>query len=184
MEEENKQSVIDEYHRQIEMLLKQPGITADRILSYAKIRISANERLTFLASGVLTLTFSGAMTLYGRPGFHLSPGALRPLLWAWKLLIFAIICCIVANSREGRAASIHDTDLQRAEGWGRLVVLKVVGAKLMPDAARDIESAPKLTRTGEIHEQIAGVFGWAARLSTVVAFVLLYLFVRSLITQL
>jgi hypothetical protein len=183
MADPEQQPVIDEYHRQLEMLIKTAGSTPDRILSFAKLRIEANDRLILLASGILTLTVSGAVSLASRDTFHPDWITLRPLFGAWKLLILAIICCIIANYREQWAASMYDSDLLAAELWTRRIILAIVGKKLHPQAPREMPANNYVAGTGAKQEKIAWFLGWAARVSTVVALILLYQFAKSLLLR-
>jgi len=182
MENSEKQPVIDEYHRQLENLIKQAGLTAERILSYAKLRIEANERLVLLASGILALTFSGALTLGSRPSFHFDQATLQSLFGAWKLLILSIVCCILANSREQHAASLLDSELLATEFQARLAILDLTGKKLNPSHSMPIQTYKK-SKQAQIQEQIARLCGWAARLSVVFALVLLYVFVKRALIE-
>jgi len=176
--ENEKPELTSEHYHQIEEIFKHGGSTADRILSYAKLRIDANDRLLLLSSGMLTLTFSGMVTLASRPNLHLGQDATRPLLWAWKFLILSVICCLLANSREGQAASIHDSDLLAFELWGRNLLLFLSLNKLGANPQLPIPKQPTGTENGRIQEAVGGWFGLIARLAVVVAFICLYRFAK------
>jgi len=183
MDKPDEQPVIDEYHRQLELLMRHGSGTAARILSYAKLRIAANERLILLASGTLTITFSGAVALGPRMAFHSDEAILRPLLGAWRLLIFAIFCCIIANSREQYAASDYDSVLLATELQGRLAILKILAKKLGREHPVSQQTVLK-KNSGAVHEKIALFLGWTARVATLIAFVLLYIFAKTVLMRL
>jgi len=142
-------------------------------------------RLMLLGGGTITLTFTaiGAIESKLPAGHHLTH--LRELFWAWSLLIVSMTCCIgsqkflLAAGSEFMVNYLGKILLMRVSHVAQAATEFGHVSTLDKDASPVVQKMKKSEKTNAFRGRLGGIALIVAEGATVVAFVLLLLFMQA-----
>jgi hypothetical protein len=185
----NEVSAIDEHDERLIRMMEQAHASSLLHFEAIKLRIAHHEKLVILCASTLALSFTAATAFHGNPSQ--AEAALSSLLHAWQLLMSAIILGVISNWLSVSGA-VHFGNLHYDKQIGvRFSILEESLRRIDPEYAKQEREAwnrnsTKFAQSGKyfnIFNRLAGGIGFCAQLAAFCAFVHLYYFAKTILTN-